>query len=81
VVVVPDAEVKIWLVADPASAPAHGTRAGRARRRRARRGAPPPRRARRREHAPAADAVEVDTTAMTLDQVIDRIVDLVRSAR
>jgi cytidylate kinase len=29
----------------------------------------------------AADAVEVDTTSMTLDQVIDRIVELVAVAR
>jgi cytidylate kinase len=82
VVVVPEAEVKIWLVADPAV---------RARRRHAEREgleadelAAELRRRDERDAANthrAADAVEVDTTAMTLDQVIDRIVDLVGSAR
>jgi CMP/dCMP kinase len=82
VVVVPEAEVKIWLVADPAV---------RARRRHAEREglgadelAAELRRRDERDAANthrAADAVEVDTTAMTLDQVIDRIVELVGSAR
>jgi CMP/dCMP kinase len=82
VVVVPEAEVKIWLVADPAV---------RARRRHAEReGLEADELAaelRRRDERDAAnthradDAVEVDTTAMTLDQVIDRIVELVGSAR
>jgi CMP/dCMP kinase len=81
VVVVPEAEVKIWLVADPAV---------RARRRHAEReGLEADELAaelRRRDERDAAnthravDAVEVDTTAMTLDQVIDRIVELVGSA-
>jgi CMP/dCMP kinase len=81
VVVVPEAEVKIWLVADPAV---------RARRRHAEREgleadelAAELRRRDERDAANthrAADAVEVDTTAMTLDQVIDRIVELVGSA-
>jgi len=82
VVVVPEAEVKIWLVADP------GVRA--LRRHAEREGleadelAAELRRRDEREAANthrAADAVEVDTTAMTLDQVIDRIVGLVGSAR
>jgi cytidylate kinase len=82
VVVVPEAEVKIWLVADP------GVRA--LRRHAEREGLEADELAaelRRRDERDAAnthraaDAVEVDTTAMTLDQVIDRIVDLVGSAR
>ena len=82
VVVVPEAEVKIWLVADPAV---------RARRRHAERAgleadelAAELRRRDERDAANthrAADAVEVDTTTLTLDQVIDRIVELVGSAR
>ena len=82
VVVVPEAEVKIWLVADPAV---------RALRRHAERegleAAELAAELRRRDERDAAnthraaDAVEVDTTAMTLDQVIDRIVELVGSAR
>jgi CMP/dCMP kinase len=82
VVVVPEAEVKIWLVADP------GARA--LRRHAEREGLEADELAaelRRRDERDAAnthraaDAVEVDTTAMTLDQVIDRIVGLVGSAR
>ncbi len=82
VVVVPEAEVKIWLVADPAvrALRRHAEREGLEAdelaaelRRRDERDAANTHR--------AADAVEVDTTAMSLDQVIDRIVELVRSAR
>jgi CMP/dCMP kinase len=82
VVVVPEAEVKIWLVADAAvrALRRHAEREGLEAdelaaelRRRDERDAANTHR--------AADAVEVDTTAMTLDQVIDRIVDLVGSAR
>ncbi len=82
VVVVPEAEVKIWLVADPAvrALRRHAEREGLEAdelaaelRRRDERDAANTHR--------AADAVEVDTTAMTLDQVIDRIVELVGSAR
>jgi CMP/dCMP kinase len=74
--------VKIWLVADPAvrALRRHAEREGLEAdelaaelRRRDERDAANTHR--------AADAVEVDTTAMTLDQVIDRIVDLVGSAR
>jgi CMP/dCMP kinase len=81
VVVVPEAEVKIWLVADPAvrALRRHAEREGLEAdelaaelRRRDERDAANTHR--------AADAVEVDTTAMTLDQVIDRIVGLVGSA-
>ena len=82
VVVVPEAELKVWLVADPAvRARAPACRARGARRRRARRGA------RRRDERDAAnthrapDAVEVDTTSMTLDEVIERIVALVGARR
>ena len=82
VVVVPEAELKVWLVADPAV---------RARRRHAERnglGAEElAEELRRRDERDAAnthratDAVEVDTTSMTLDEVIDHIVELVGSRR
>jgi cytidylate kinase len=82
VVVVPEAEVKVWLVADPSvrverrHAEREGLRveelAAELRRRDERDAANTHR---------AADAVEVDTTSMTLAQVIDRIVELVGSAR
>ena len=75
-VVAPDARVKVWLTADEAE---------RARRRgqaveeiRAR-----DTRDSGREHSPmvaARDAIEVDTTGLTIDEVVDRIVALV-SAR
>ena len=74
VVVVPDAEVKVWLVADRRCAPRGGTRSataiGAARladelRRRDERDAANTHR--------AADAVEIDTTELTLDEVVDRI--------
>lgn len=73
-VVAPDAEVKVWLTADPQE---------RARRR----GIPvedlEERDARDagREHAPmvaAPDAVEVDTTGLTIDEVVARIVEIVQ---
>ena len=83
-VVAPDAELKVFLTADPAE---------RARRRAAELGVDPAtvlaeqtirdERDRTREHsplAPAEGAVELDTTAMTLDEVVARIVALVRSA-
>ena len=82
VVVVPDAEVKVWLVADPAV---------RARRRHLERDglgmeelAAELRRRDERDAVNthrAADAVEVDTTDLTLDEVIDRIASLVEAAR
>ncbi len=78
VVVVPDAEVKVWLVADPAV---------RAERRAAERDgidaetlAEALRRRDERDAANthrAADAVEVDTTDLTLDEVVDRIATVV----
>jgi CMP/dCMP kinase len=81
-VVAPDAEVKVFLTADPAE---------RARRRAAELGVDPAtvlaeqtirdERDRTREHSPlrpAPGAVEIDTTAMTLDEVVERIADLVR---
>ena len=83
-VVAPDAEVKVFLTADPAE---------RARRRAVELGVEEAtvlaeqtirdERDRTREHsplAPAAGAVELDTTGMTLDEVVDRIADLVRDA-
>ncbi len=82
VVVVPDAEVKVWLVVDPAV---------RARRRHLERDgleiAELAEELRRRDERDAInthrapDAVEVDTTELTLDQVIDRIAVLVEAAR
>jgi CMP/dCMP kinase len=82
VVVVPDAEVKVWLVADPAV---------RARRRHAERDglameelAEELRRRDERDAANthrAADAVEIDTTDLVLADVVDRIASLVAGAR
>ncbi len=79
VVVAPQAEVKVWLVADPevrvqrrhAEREGSDARAlaGELQRRDARDA---------RNTLRAADAVEVDTTLLTLDQVIDRIEELVR---
>ncbi|HEY7621169.1 MAG TPA: (d)CMP kinase [Solirubrobacteraceae bacterium] len=72
-VVAPDADLKVWLTADEAE---------RARRR----GLPVPEIRERdardagREHSPmvaAGDAIEVDSTAMTIDEVVERIVGLV----
>ena len=82
VVVVPDAEVKVWLVADPAV---------RARRRHLERDGLAieelAEELRRRDERDAInthraeDAVEVDTTELSLDEVIDRIAGLVEAAR
>ena len=82
VVVVPDAEVKVWLVADP------GVRARR--RHLERDGLEMEELAaelRRRDERDAVnthradDAVEIDTTDMTLPEVVGRIVSLVEGAR
>jgi CMP/dCMP kinase len=72
-VVAPDARVKVWLTADEAE--------------RARRRGQPVDEVRERDTRdagrdispmlPAADAVEVDTTGLTIDEVVDRIVALV----
>ena len=82
VVVVPDAEVKVWLVADPAV---------RARRRHLERdgleiGELAEELQRRDERDAinthrAADAVEVDTTLLSLEEVIQQIAQLVEDAR
>jgi CMP/dCMP kinase len=82
VVVVPEAEVKIWLVADPAV---------RARRRHAERDGlgmdELSEELRRRDERDAVnthradDAIEVDTTDLTLADVVGRIVALVEEAR
>jgi cytidylate kinase len=82
VVVVPDAEVKVWLVAEPGV---------RARRRHAEREglgveelAEELRRRDERDAVnthQAADAIEVDTTELTLDEVVDRVAALVAGAR
>ncbi|HEX2102795.1 MAG TPA: (d)CMP kinase [Solirubrobacteraceae bacterium] len=73
-VVAPGADLKVWLTADPEE---------RARRR----GEPPDdvrardERDASREHSPmvaAADAVEVDTTGLSIDEVVARVVALVR---
>jgi CMP/dCMP kinase len=72
-VVAPDAEVKLWLTADEAE--------------RARRREQPAEEIRERdardagrEHSPmlpAPDAIEVDTTGLSVDEVVERIVSLV----
>ncbi len=84
-VVAPDAAVKVFLVADPAE---------RARRRAAELGVPVQSVLRdqalrdaqdsSREHSPlkpAAGSVELDTTGLTVDEVVARIADLVAAAR
>ncbi len=84
-VVAPDAAVKVFLVADPAE---------RARRRAAELGVPVDSVLRdqalrdaqdsSREHSPlqpAAGSVELDTTGLTVDEVVARIADLVAAAR
>jgi cytidylate kinase len=84
-VVAPDAEVKVFLTADPEE---------RARRRAAELGIDPARvlaeqtirdeRDRTREHSPlepAAGAVVVDSTHMTLPEVVQRIAELVPGMR
>jgi cytidylate kinase len=79
VVVVPHAEVKVWLVADPAE---------RARRRQAEREGDAAALAdelRRRDASDAAntlrapDAVEIDTTGLAVDEVVGAIAELVRA--
>ena len=84
-VVAPDAEVKVFLTADPAE---------RARRRAAELGSDPglvlreqtmrDERDRSREHsplAPAVDAVPVDTTGLSLAEVVDQIITLAVEAK
>jgi cytidylate kinase len=82
VVVVPHAEVKVWLIAEPSvrAERRHAERDGIDRdelaaelRRRDERDAANTHR--------AADAVEIDTTSLTLDEVLDRIVGLVEARR
>jgi CMP/dCMP kinase len=73
-VVAPGADLKVWLTADPDE--------------RARRRGEPPEEVRARderdasrEHSPmvaSADAVEVDTTGLSIDEVVARLVALVR---
>jgi cytidylate kinase len=83
-VIAPDADVKVFLTADPTE---------RARRRAAQLGVDEAtvlaeqtirdQRDTTREHSPlkpAEGAVELDTTGLTLDQVIEQVVELVRSA-
>jgi CMP/dCMP kinase len=83
-VVAPDAPVKVFLTASPEE---------RARRRAAELGADPETvrrdqalrdaQDRSREHSPlrpAPDAVELDTTGMSVDEVVDRMVRMVRAA-
>jgi cytidylate kinase len=84
-VVAPDAAVKVFLTADPAE---------RARRRATEIGADPEvvlrdqtlrdEQDRTREHSPlkpAPGAIEVDTTGLSIDQVVEKIAALVREAR
>ncbi len=82
VVVVPHADVKVWLFAEPSvrAERRHAERDGIDReelaaelRRRDERDAANTHR--------AADAVEIDTTSLTLDEVLDRIVALVEARR
>ena len=82
VVVVPDAEVKVWLVADP------GVRARRRHLERDGLGMEElAAELRRRDERDAVnthradDAVEIDTTDMTLPEVVGRIASLVQGAR
>lgn len=82
VVVVPEAEVKVWLVADP------GVRARRRHAEREGLGAEElADELRRRDERDAVnthkapDAIEVDTTDLTLDEVVDRVAGLVAGAR
>jgi cytidylate kinase len=82
VIVVPEAEVKVWLVADPAVRVTrrHAEREGLGVEELAEE-------LRRRDERDAAnthqapDAVEVDTTELTLDEVVDRVAALVSGAR
>ncbi len=82
VVVVPDAELKVWLTADPAvrAARRHGERDGADAERLARD-------LERRDHLDAGnthraeDALDVDTTRLTLDEVIEAVVVLVLERR
>ena len=74
-VVAPDAEVKVYLVADQhgAGAPAAGRAAG-DRRRRPRHRPPPARRERRGARMqPAADADQIDTTDLDVEDVVARL--------
>jgi CMP/dCMP kinase len=82
VVVVPEAEVKVWLVADP------GVRVSRRHAEREGLGVAELAEELRRRDArdainthQAPDAVEVDTTELTLDEVVDRVAALVAEAR
>ena len=82
VVVVPEAEVKVWLVADP------GVRVSRRHAEREGLGVDELAEELRRRDArdainthQAPDAVEVDTTELTLDEVVDRVAALVAEAR
>ena len=82
VVVVPDAEVKVWLVADP------GVRVTRRHAEREGLGVDELAEELRRRDArdainthQAPDAIEVDTTELTLDEVVDRVAALVAAAR
>lgn len=71
-VVAPDAEVKVWLTADEGErARRRGVSADEVRER--------DERDRARTHSPmvaADDAVEIDTTGLSIDEVVDRIVAL-----
>jgi cytidylate kinase len=72
-VVAPDAEVKVWLTADEAERARRREQAVQEIRERDARDAG-------REHSPmvpATDALEVDTTGRSVDEVVERIVSLV----
>jgi cytidylate kinase len=79
-VVVPHADVKVYLVADPAvraarRAAERGGAADTAKAMRARDASDAP------NMEPAPDAVQLDTTRLTIDEVVDRIERLVRAAQ
>jgi cytidylate kinase len=73
-VVAPDADLKVWLTADEAErARRRGVPVDEIRERDARDAG--------REHSPmvrAGDAIEVDSTGLSIDEVVERIVGLVR---
>jgi CMP/dCMP kinase len=73
-VVAPDADLKVWLTADEAErARRRGVPVDEIRERDARDAG--------REHSPmvrACDAIEVDSTGLSIDEVVERIVGLVR---
>jgi cytidylate kinase len=86
-VVFPDAPLKVFLIADPSErarrrfGQEEGSGRRRIWRRRQRKSEPVIGWTRKEEPSPlrpAADAVEIDSTALTADEVVDRITELAR---